>query len=38
VAGGLIGSYLGSRRLPSPALRGVLAVVLIAAGIKLIAS
>ena len=36
VIGGLIGSYLGSRRLPSPALRGVLAAVLVAAGIKLV--
>ena len=35
-AGGLIGSHLGSRRLPSPALRGVLAVVLVAAGLKLV--
>jgi uncharacterized protein len=38
VAGGLIGSHLGSRRLPSPALRGVLAVVLVAAGLKLVLS
>jgi uncharacterized membrane protein YfcA len=36
VAGGLLGSYLGSRKLSSPALRGTLAVVLIAAGAKLI--
>jgi len=36
VIGGLLGSYLGSRRLPSPALRAVLAVVLVAAGLKLI--
>lgn len=35
-AGGLLGSYLGSRRLPRQALRGVLAVVLVAAGLKLI--
>lgn len=35
-AGGLIGSFLGSRKLPSPALRGVLAAVLVAAGLKLI--
>jgi hypothetical protein len=35
-AGGLLGSYLGSRRLPSPALRGTLAVVLVAAGLKLV--
>lgn len=38
VVGGLLGSYLGSRRLPSPALRGALAVVLLAAGMKLILS
>lgn len=36
VAGGLIGSHLGSRRLPSPALRAVLALVLVVAGIKLL--
>jgi hypothetical protein len=36
VVGGLLGSYLGSRRLPSPALRGVLAAVLLAAGLKLV--
>ena len=36
VAGGLLGSHLGSKRLPSPALRGVLAVVLVAAGLKLV--
>jgi uncharacterized protein len=36
VVGGLIGSFLGSRKLPSPALRGVLAAVLVAAGLKLI--
>ncbi len=36
VIGGLIGAHMGSRRLPVPALRGVLAVVLVAAGIKLI--
>ena len=36
VAGGALGSYLGSRRLPSPALRAVLAVVLVAAGLKLV--
>lgn len=35
--GGSIGSYLGARRLPSPALRGLLAVVLFIAGLKLIA-
>jgi uncharacterized membrane protein YfcA len=34
--GGGIGSWLGSRRLPSPALRMVLAVVLAVAGIKLL--
>lgn len=38
VVGGLIGSYLGSRKLPSPALRAVLAVVLVAAGVKLVVS
>jgi uncharacterized membrane protein YfcA len=36
VVGGLLGAYLGSKRLPSPALRGMLAAVLIAAGLKLI--
>jgi len=36
VGGGLIGSHLGSRRLPSPALRGLLAIVLLLAGTKLI--
>jgi uncharacterized membrane protein YfcA len=35
VVGGLLGAYLGSKRLPSPALRGTLAAVLIAAGLKL---
>jgi uncharacterized membrane protein YfcA len=35
VSGGMLGSYLGSRRLPSPALRGVLASVLLVAGFKL---
>ncbi len=35
VLGGLLGSWLGARRLPSPALRGVLAAVLLAAGLKL---
>jgi uncharacterized membrane protein YfcA len=34
--GGLIGSELGSRRLPSPAIRRLLALVLLIAGIKLI--
>jgi len=38
VIGGLIGSHLGSRRLPSPALRGALAAVLVAAGLKLVLS
>ena len=37
VAGGLLGSTLGSRRLPSPALRRVLAVVLAIAAWKLFA-
>lgn len=36
VVGGALGSYLGSRRLPSPALRGVLAAVLVAAGLRLV--
>lgn len=35
-AGGLAGSWLGARRLPSPAIRGLLAVVLFAAGVKLV--
>lgn len=34
VAGGLIGSQLGSRRFPPPALRALLAVVLLVAGLK----
>jgi uncharacterized membrane protein YfcA len=34
--GGLLGAWLGSRKLPSPALRGVLGVVLVAAGLKLV--
>ncbi len=34
--GGAIGSWLGARRLPSPALRGVLAVVLLVAGVNLV--
>lgn len=38
VSGGLIGSWLGSRRLPNAGLRAALAVVLLAAGIKLMAS
>lgn len=33
--GGSLGSWLGARRLPSPALRGLLAVVLLVAGVKL---
>ncbi len=36
--GGLAGSWLGARRLPSPAIRALLAVVLLAAGIKLAVS
>lgn len=36
VAGGLAGAYLGSRRLSSPWLRRVLAVVLLIAGLKMI--
>ena len=36
LAGGLIGSELGSRRLPSPAIRRLLALVLVIAGVKLI--
>ncbi|MFO0790173.1 MAG: sulfite exporter TauE/SafE family protein [Pirellulales bacterium] len=36
VAGGLIGSGLGSRRLANPTLRRLLAVVLVIAGLKLI--
>lgn len=36
--GGLLGSWLGSRRLPNTGLRGTLAAVLLAAGIKLIAT
>jgi uncharacterized membrane protein YfcA len=35
VAGGLIGSTLGSRRLPSPTLRRLLAAVLVVAAWKL---
>jgi hypothetical protein len=34
--GGIIGSTLGSRRLPSPALRRMLAIVLVVAAVKLI--
>ncbi|HRP06944.1 MAG TPA: sulfite exporter TauE/SafE family protein [Gemmatimonadales bacterium] len=34
--GGLIGSELGARRLPSPAIRATLAVVLVVAGVKLL--
>ncbi|HVG28307.1 MAG TPA: sulfite exporter TauE/SafE family protein [Pyrinomonadaceae bacterium] len=36
LAGGLVGSELGSRRLPSPAIRRLLALVLLIAGVKLI--
>jgi uncharacterized membrane protein YfcA len=36
VLGGLLGSYLGSRRLGGPALRATLAAVLVVAGVKLI--
>lgn len=36
VLGGALGSWLGARRLPGPAIRGTLAVVLIIAGIKLL--
>lgn len=36
LVGGLIGSELGSRRLPSPAIRATLGVVLVIAGIKLL--
>ena len=36
LAGGIIGSTLGSRRLPSPALRRMLAIVLVVAAAKLI--
>jgi uncharacterized protein len=36
IVGGAIGSYLGARKLPGPALRAVLAVVLVAAGMKLL--
>jgi uncharacterized protein len=38
VSGGLVGSWLGSRRLPNTGLRAALAVVLLAAGIKLMAT
>jgi uncharacterized protein len=34
--GGLIGSYLGSRRLPVPAIKRLLALVLLTAGAKLV--
>lgn len=37
VAGGLVGSYYGSRRLQSVVLRRLLALVLVVAGLKLIA-
>jgi uncharacterized protein len=36
LAGGLVGSELGSRRLPPPAIRRLLALVLVVAGVKLI--
>lgn len=36
VAGGFVGSYLGSRRLPHTAIKRLLAAVLLIAGIKLI--
>jgi uncharacterized membrane protein YfcA len=36
IAGGLIGSWLGARRLPNPAIRALLAIVLIIAGIKML--
>lgn len=36
VIGGLIGSYLGARRLGNPTIRRLLAVVLVVAGIKMI--
>jgi uncharacterized membrane protein YfcA len=36
LAGGVIGSELGSRRLGTPVMRGLLAVVLLVAGLKLI--
>ena len=36
VVGGAIGSWLGARRLPSPALRATLAAVLLVAGVKLV--
>ena len=38
IAGGSLGSYLGSRRLASPTIRRLLAAVLILSGIKLVAS
>ena len=38
LAGGLCGSWLGARRLPPLALRRVLAVVLVIAGVKLLVS
>lgn len=38
VAGGWIGAALGSRRLPAPAIRRLLAVVLIVAGLKMLAT
>jgi uncharacterized membrane protein YfcA len=38
IMGGLIGSYFGARRLSNPLLRGLLALVLLIAGVKLIAT
>ncbi|MFO0568925.1 MAG: hypothetical protein U0263_24925 [Polyangiaceae bacterium] len=38
MTGGLIGSHVGSRRLPSSTLRRVLSLVLVVAGAKLVAS
>ncbi len=36
VAGGLIGSYFGARRLGNPTIRRLLAIVLVIAGVKMI--
>jgi uncharacterized membrane protein YfcA len=36
LVGGFVGSELGSRRLPPPAIRRLLALVLVVAGVKLI--
>src|SRR5207247_9316545 len=38
LAGGLYGSWLGARRLPPLAIRRLLAVVLVVAGVKLLLS